>query len=149
VDDTEPAPHDHAPHPGAPADPVIVEAVLAAARRRAGALAERDEATLRALLHPAFGWTSHTGARFDRERYLRSNIDGATIWHGQRLEGTVVAVEGDVAVLSCVVADDVTVNGRRRVHRMPMTQTWVRVGEQWQLLAGHAGPLLGETLVTT
>lgn len=142
MDATEPAPH----------------AVLAAANQRARALSARDESALRALLHPAFGWTSHTGAHFDRERYIRSNfhgtvidgavVDGATIWHGQHLEDATVTIECDTAVLYCIVADDVTVDGRRRMHRMPMTQTWVRVGERWQLLAGHAGPLLGETLVT-
>lgn len=163
VDATDPAPH---------------EAIRAAAERRAAALAARDEPALRALLHPAFGWTSHTGAHFDRERYIRSNVDsaaidgttndGAIVWHGQHLDDVTVTIVGDAAVLHCIVADDVTIDGRRRVHRMPMTQTWVRAGAQageqtgeqagerageqtgegWQLLAGHAGPRLGETLLT-
>jgi ketosteroid isomerase-like protein len=116
--------------------------VLAAAQSRAAALAAGDESALRALLHPDFGWTSHTGERFDRERYVRSNIEGATLWHHQSIDHATLAVEGAVVVLRCIVADDVTVAGRRRVHRMPCTQTWVASDGRWQLLAGHAGPLL-------
>lgn len=144
MDDTGRTPREHSPLPDAPADPVVVEAVLAAAQRRAGALAARDETTLRALLHPAFGWTSHTGERFDREGYIRANVDGATEWHAQRLEAPAVVAVGEVAVLACVVADEVTVEGRRRVHRMPMTQVWVLSDGSWRLLTGHAGPRLDD-----
>jgi hypothetical protein len=117
----------------------VMEAVLA----RAAALAARDENALARLLHADFGWTSHTGERFDRDRYIRSNIEGATLWHDQAIEDAALAVAGSVVVLRCTVADDVTIAGRRRVHRMPCTQTWLLADGRWQLLAGHAGPLLG------
>jgi hypothetical protein len=111
--------------------------VLAAAEERAQALAGADEAALRRLLHPDFGWTSHTGERFDLESYLRSNLD-RNVWHGQLLRDPAVVVVAETAVLTCVVTDEL----EHGTVTMPMTQTWVRTEGRWQLLAGHAGPRL-------
>jgi Domain of unknown function (DUF4440) len=116
------------------------DAVLAAARERARALAGGDEDALRRLLHPDFGWTSHTGERFDRESYLRANRGGGTVWHGQTLRDPAVVVVGAAAVLTCVVVDRVDKGDGVRTYTMPMTQTWVDVDGRWLLLAGHAGP---------
>ncbi|WP_157676898.1 nuclear transport factor 2 family protein [Auraticoccus monumenti] len=122
---------------------VEVEAeVLAAAEARGRALGDGDELGLRALLHPAFVWTSHRGDVFDRDGYLRSNARGRNRWYGQRLEDPVVVVDGDVAVLRCVVADDVDTGAGRHTARMLITQTWVRRDGRWVCLAGHAGPRL-------
>jgi hypothetical protein len=123
----------------------VEDAVLLAAQARAAALAAGDSVALTALHHPAFLWISHTGQRFDRDSYLRSNAPpaaSAPIWHSQRLEDVEYAASEHVVVLRCVVADDVTIDGQRRIHRMPCTQTWVLADGRWQLLAGHAGPLL-------
>lgn len=116
------------------------EAVLAAAQRRARALAAGDTDALVGLLHPDFGWTSHTGEYFDRDGYLPANLGGPTRWHSQILEDVTVTAVGDAAVLRCVVTDDVTEGAERREFRMPMTQTWVRTNGEWRCLAGHAGP---------
>lgn len=116
--------------------------VLAAARARGRALGSGDEPALRALLHPGFVWTSHRGDVFDREGYLRSNTGSTNTWYGQHLEEPVVVVDGDVAVLRCVVADDVDTGTGRHTARMLMTQTWVRHDSGWVCIAGHAGPRL-------
>jgi Domain of unknown function (DUF4440) len=112
--------------------------VLAAAEERARALAGADETALRRLLHPDFGWTAHTGERFDLSSYLRSNLGGRTVWRAQTLRDPAVVVVGDTAVLTCLVTDEV----ERGTFTMPMTQTWVRTDGRWLLLAGHAGPRL-------
>lgn len=112
--------------------------VLAAAEKRARALAGTDETALRALLHPDFGWTAHTGERLDLESYVRSNKAGRTVWKTQTLRDPAVVVVGPTAVLTCVVVDEV----ERGTYTMPMTQTWVHEGGRWLLLAGHAGPRL-------
>ncbi len=114
--------------------------VLAAAERRALALAAGDAVSLRELLHPDFVWTSHTGRVFDRDDYIGANVDGPTRWHAQRLTDVVIRVVGDTAVLRCVVDDEVTVAAGRTIFRMPVTQTWVRTVLGWRCLAGHAGP---------
>jgi ketosteroid isomerase-like protein len=114
--------------------------VLAAAAARADALARGDADALRARLHPLFGWTSHRGDTFDRETYVRRNAGGTTHWYGQALEDVRLVVIGDTAVLRCTAVDRIEVDGRPEVFRMPMTQTWVRSGEGWVCLAGHAGP---------
>ena len=121
-------------------DPDVL-AVLAAARARAAALARGDRDELEALLHPAFGWTTHTGQTFDREEYVRRNTDGTTVWHGQHLADPEVVVVKDTAVLRTTVTDEVAgENGRTETFEMPMTQVWVREHRAWTCLGGHAGP---------
>ena len=114
--------------------------VLAAAERRAAALAAADPDSLRALLHPEFSWISHTGRRFDRDGYIAANVGGPTRWHAQRITEAAVVVVGDTAVLRCVVEDDVAISDARTTFRMPVTQTWVLTTDGWRCLAGHAGP---------
>ena len=114
--------------------------VLAAAERRAAALAAGDSDALRMLLHPDFHWTSHTGEHFDRTGYLAANTGGAVVWHRQRLADAAVQIVGDTAVLRCSVTDDVTTAAGRATFHMPVTQTWVRTPLGWRCLAGHAGP---------
>ena len=97
--------------------------VLAAAARRAEALALGHAAALRELLHPDFIRTSHTGHVFDRERYLRSNIGGPNKWRGQQLHEPRIVAVGDVAVIHYKVSDVVeTATGVGR-HDMWTTQT--------------------------
>lgn len=115
--------------------------VIVAARERAAALACGDLDRLRRLLHPAFGWISHRGDRYDLESYLDSNRrGGAATWQAQELQDPSVRVVGDTAVLHCVAVDTVDVGGGPEKFVMPMTQTWVRTDGRWLLLAGHAGP---------
>lgn len=80
----------------------VEEQVLAAARQRAAALAAHDHDRLRELLHPDFRWTSHTGERFDRDAYLRSNTRGSNRWSGQQVVDAEVLVHGETAVLRCL-----------------------------------------------
>jgi len=123
------------PNAGADRDPAA-RAVLRAAEQRAQALAAGDATTLRALLHPEFGWTSHTGQRFDREAYVRRNAGGAVRWHRQELSQVSIRLAGSTAVLWADVTDVVDTG----TFHMPMTPVWVRTEIGWQLLTGHAGP---------
>ncbi len=120
-----------------------VEQVVAAARARADALAAGDAVRLTALLHPDFRWTSHVGETFDRTEYVRRNTEGHTVWRSQELTGIEVDVVGDTAVLRAQVTDVVvSEDGEPEAFTMPMTQVWVREGQAWRCLAGHAGPRL-------
>lgn len=116
--------------------------VAAAALARAEALAARDGPALRALLHPLFVWTSHTGQVFDRESYVAANTGAGSAWLGQTLLDVRVQVAGPTAVLTCVVTDEIRRGEGRELFRMPVTQTWVREASRWVCLAGHAGPRL-------
>jgi hypothetical protein len=52
-----------------------------------------------------------------------------------------VVVVGDTAVLRAEVVDVVlSGQGEPVTFRMPMTQVWVRQGDAWSCLGGHAGP---------
>jgi hypothetical protein len=115
------------------------EEVLAAAERRARALADRDAGELLRLHHPALRWTTHRGEVLDRERYVAGNTEGTLVWRRQRLEDAEVTVAGDTAVLVAVVVDEVEQDGAPLEHRLRLTQTWVRSDDGWVCLAGHAG----------
>ena len=120
----------------------VAAAVLRAAKARADALASRDPASLLALLHPDFRWTTHTGDVLLREQYVEQNTQGELRWRGQRLQDPAVVHIADTAVLVATVVDDVQRGDQREEFRMPVTQTWVRVEASWLCLAGHAGPRL-------
>jgi hypothetical protein len=114
--------------------------VLAAAERRARALADRDPDALRRLHHPALRWTTHQGEVLDRDRYVRGNTEGALVWRAQRLEDVEVTIVGAAAVLVAVVVDEVEQDGEPVTNRLHLTQTWVPDADGWVCLAGHAGP---------
>jgi hypothetical protein len=121
---------------------MLTQDVLDAALERADALKRRDGESLGRLLHPKFCWISHKGDQFDRDAYLRSNIEGQNTWHAQTLEQPSITMFGATAVLTCIVTDDVSTMAGRSRYRMPMTQVWVHEGGRWLLAAGHAGPRL-------
>jgi hypothetical protein len=121
---------------------MLTQDVLDAALERADALRRRDGESLLRLLHPKFCWISHQGDQFDRDTYVRSNMEGQTYWHAQTLELPTITIFDTTAVLTCIVTDDVSTMDGRRQNRMPMTQVWVHEDERLLLVAGHAGPLL-------
>jgi ketosteroid isomerase-like protein len=114
--------------------------VLAAAERRAAALAAGDVATLNGLMHPSLQWTTFTGRVLSRDQYIDGNTGHALRWKSQSLDGTHVEVVRDTAVLTAVVTDEVERDGIEQTFTLRLTQTWVRTKGGWQCLAGHAGP---------
>jgi hypothetical protein len=116
-------------------------AVVAAARARSAALVAGDRERLAALLHPRLRWTTHRGVVLDRERYLAGNVGGGLVWLEQTLHDIdIQTVENAVAVLTALVVDVVSRDGRRETFRMRLTQTWVKDAAGWRCLSGHAGP---------
>jgi hypothetical protein len=120
----------------------VVDEVRRAADARAAALAAGDRERLLALLHPDFRWTSHTGAQFDRDGYVRANTGEDLRWSSQQVVDAEVVVHDRSAVLRCLVVDTVDRGRGDEVFRMPTTQVWVRRAGAWVCLAGHAGPRL-------
>jgi Domain of unknown function (DUF4440) len=114
------------------------EEVASAAARRAAALAERDEVTLRQLMHPGLRWTTFRGEVLGYEAYIAGNTRSDLRWRAQRLEDVQVTVVADTAILTAAVTDEVSRDGHDRVFRLRLTQTWVRTPQGWRCLAGHA-----------
>ena len=112
--------------------------VTEAALRRAAALAARDEAALRALMHPGLQWTTFRGDVLTYEEYVVGNTRGSLRWRSQRLADIKVTVVGDAAVLTAAVTDEVSRDGQDLAFQVRLTQTWVRTAEGWRCLAGHA-----------
>jgi ketosteroid isomerase-like protein len=121
-----------------PGGPSAEEQVTEAAMRRAAALAARDEAALRVLMHPALQWTNFRGDVLGYEDYIVGNTRGNLRWRSQRLAGITVTVVGDAAVLTAAVTDEVSKDGQDRAFHLRLTQVWVRTPEGWRCLAGHA-----------
>lgn len=89
-----------------------------------------------------FRWISHTGEHFDKDSCILANTGGAVRWHGQALDDPEVRVFGSAAMLQTVVTDQTSgLEGAAiEVHRMAMTQVWVRTEDGWVCVGGHAGP---------
>lgn len=119
---------------GVPAEEQVTEAAL----RRAAALAARDEAALRVLMHPGLQWTTFRGDVLGYEEYIVGNTRGSLRWRSQRLTDIRVTVVGDAAVLTAAVTDEVSQDGQDRAVHVRLTQTWVRAADGWRCLAGHA-----------
>lgn len=119
---------------GVPAE----EEVIAAALRRAAALAAGDEAALRSLMHPGLQWTTFRGQVLGYEDYIAGNTRQDLRWRAQRLDGIKVTVAGNTAVLTATVTDEVSRDGRDQAFHLRLTQTWVRTPDGWRCLAGHA-----------
>lgn len=118
--------------------PTAEQEVADAARRRAAALAARDEATLRRLMHPDLQWTTFRGDVLRRDAYIEGNVRGGLVWLAQRLDDVRVVVAGDTAVLTAHVTDEVRRDGADQRFTLRLTLTWVRTPEGWRCLAGHA-----------
>ena len=121
------------PQSGSPEDEVI-----AAALRRAAALADADAAALRLLMHPDLQWTTLRGEVLGYADYIAGNTSGDLRWRAQRLADVKVAVVGDTAVLTAAVTDELTRDGQNMSFTVRLTQTWVRTPAGWRCLAGHA-----------
>jgi ketosteroid isomerase-like protein len=117
--------------------------IVRAAQRRAAALAARDEAALRLLMHPDLQWTNYKGNVLSYEEYIEGNIRGNLRWRAQHLGDVRVAVVGDTAVLTTRVTDEVRRDGHDQIFTLRLTQTWVRTSEGWRCLAGHASSPAG------
>src|SRR5215831_6980612 len=85
--------------------------VIEAARRRAAALASRDEESLWLLMHPALQWTTYKGDVIGYEEYIEGNSRGGLVWRSQCLDDIRVVVVGDTAVLTASVTDEVQRDG--------------------------------------
>jgi len=116
----------------------LVAEVLDAARRRAEALAAGDEGVLRRLMHPDLLWTTYRGDVLGYEAYIAGNVGGPLHWRAQGLEDVRVAVAGQTAVLTALVHDEVSGDGRDQTFTLRLTQTWARTAHGWRCLAGHA-----------
>jgi uncharacterized protein DUF4440 len=88
------------------------EEVAGAALRRAAALAAGDEAALRLLMHPGLQWTTLRGEVLGYAEYIARNTRGRLRWRSQRLDGIAVTVADDTAVLTAMVTDEVSRDGR-------------------------------------
>jgi ketosteroid isomerase-like protein len=119
------------------------EADAVAARDRAlNALIVRDDAAAaRAFYDDAFVLTTSSGKMKTKDDLVREIALPGLVLEANDTSEVVVRVRRDTAVLTGVLHQRGTHDGKPFDVRLRVTDTWVRVHGQWRILAGHASVL--------
>jgi len=103
-------------------------------RRRMTAMAEKDVATLNALLADDLIYT-HSSARLDTKKSLIGNMEsGATVYTAVEPSNVVAQDLGEAVVLTGVCAISVNSGGKPNSFRVRFTDVYARRGGNWQMV---------------
>ncbi len=104
-------------------------------KKRMNAMAQKDIATLNALLSDDLVYT-HSSARLDTKQSLISAMESGTTVYTAVEPSDVVAQDcGDAVVLTGVARISVTSNGNPINFGVRFTDVYVNKGGQWQMVA--------------
>ncbi len=122
----------------------LAQSILAAERRRCGAMIAGDLAALDASLAKDLQFHHATGAIDDKPAFLAKMAAGRIVYAGLAWsEERVTALGTDSALLTGRMTTDVRVEGvEKRLNNRVMT-VWARQGGDWRLLAFQSTPLAG------
>jgi ketosteroid isomerase-like protein len=103
-------------------------------RKRMAAMAEKDVATLSALLADDLVYT-HSSARLDTKASLIGNMQsGATVYSSVEPSDVMAQDCGDAVVLTGVARISVTSGGKPNKFGVRFTDVYARRGGQWQMV---------------
>jgi hypothetical protein len=103
-------------------------------RKRMTAMAEKDVATLNALLGDDLIYT-HSSARLDTKQSLVGTMQsGATVYTAVVPSDVVAQDLGDAVVLTGVAAISVVSGGKANSFRVRFTDVYARRGGTWQMV---------------
>ncbi len=105
----------------------------------ADAVACRDEDTLEALLAPEFTFTTGHRGTIARAEWLETTLVRYVV-DEHALEDVDVDVFGDAAVVRARLRQRGSMDGERRDLTYLLTDTWIRRGARWQVVARHSSP---------
>lgn len=104
-------------------------------RRRMNAMAQKDIATLNALLSDELVYT-HSSARLDTKQSLIGAMEsGATVYTALEPSDVQVADFGNVVVLTGKARIHVTSQGRPNAFSVRFTDVYAETNGQWQMVA--------------
>ena len=112
-------------------------------KKRMAAMAQKDVATLNALLADDLVYT-HSSARLDTKDSLIGNMEsGSTVY--THLEPSDVKAQefGDTVILTGTAQIGVTSNGVPMSFAVRFTDVWVKRGGEWQMVNWHSTRLRG------
>lgn len=117
-----------------PADPAVAEADAQLNRL----IMAGDAQAIEPFYATEFVLTASDGSRKDRARMLSEVASPALHFSRNQTEQVQVRVLGNTAVLTGVLHQTGSWQGKPFDYRFLVTDTWVRQGDRWVLLAGHA-----------
>lgn len=110
-------------------------------RKRMAAMAQKDVATLQALLADDLVYT-HSSARLDTKASLIGNMQsGATVYASVEPSEVVAQDCGEAVVLTGVARISVTSGGKPMQFGVRFTDVWARRAGHWQMVAWQSTKL--------
>jgi ketosteroid isomerase-like protein len=120
---------------GAGAD---AEAIQARDRELNAAIVRHDVGVAGAIYEDDFVLTTSSGKAKSRSDLLAEIARPGLAFETNEMSGIVVRVRGDTAVLTGILHQRGTYDGKAFDVRVRVTDTWHRDGGTWRILAGHA-----------
>lgn len=115
--------------------PTHAQKIMDLDRQRMSAMAQKDIATLNALLSDELVYT-HSSARLDTKQSLISAMEsGATVYTAVEPSDVKAADFGNVVVLTGSARLHVTSQGRPNVFSVRFTDVYAEKNGQWQMVA--------------
>lgn len=109
-------------------------AVIELDRKRMTAMAQKDVATLKALIADELIYC-HSSARLDTKQSLIGNMEtGATVYAAVEPSDVQAQDLGDAVVLTGVAAISVTSGGNAMKFRVRFTDVWAKRAGGWQMV---------------
>ena len=111
------------------------DAAIALDKKRMTAMAEKDLATLKALIAEDLIYT-HSSARMDTKQSLIGNMEsGSTVYTSVEPSHVVAQDLGDTVVLTGECAISVVSGGNPNSFKVRFTDVWTKRGTAWQMVA--------------
>ncbi|MBV9859998.1 MAG: nuclear transport factor 2 family protein [Alphaproteobacteria bacterium] len=114
------------------------QTVIELDRKRMNAMAQKDLATLNALLSDDLVYT-HSTARLDTKQSLIDGMEsGKTVYTGVEPSGVKAQEYGDTVVLTGSARINVMSGGNPVSFGVRFTDVYVKKGGQWQMVVWHS-----------
>ena len=117
-----------------------VQAIRALEDRRYDAVVAGDFDGFAAVCHPDLIYTHSNGVTDTLASYLEKCRSGYYVYHAVDHPVTKIVIVGDLALVLGEMNADLTSGGTRKQLRNSSLAVWVRVAEDWKLIAYQPTP---------
>ena len=101
-----------------------------------------DSASIRKLITDDFTLITSSARVIDAHEMISEVDDRSITWYANDTEQPNVRVyNGDSAVITAVLHQRFSYQGKLHDYRVRFTDTWVKLGDDWRYVAGHASLL--------
>lgn len=104
-------------------------------------ISHHDAVAARDFYDDQFVLTTSSGKMKNKDALLAEIMAAGLSFEANETSEVVVRVHGDTALLTAILHQKGVFNGKSFDSRLRVTDTWVREGNTWQLLGGHASAL--------